>query len=143
MNTTVFWTVVSGVITFVIGQLVVKLVIEPVQDFKKTIGQISHALIEHAQVYLNPGVAKEEIQHGVSSQFRTLSSQLHAHLFLVPVYSLAAVIFRLPSREKVVAASKGLIGLSNSVFRDEGDGARHNVRRRESICDSLGIYMPE
>jgi hypothetical protein len=125
--------------------MVVTLVIEPVQDFKKTIGQVSHALIEHTNVYLNPGIAKEEIQHDVSSLFRKLSSQLHAHLFLVPLYSLTAVIFGLPSREKVLAASSGLIGLSNSVFRDEGDVSRHNEQRRASICGSLGIYiyMPE
>ena len=56
MDLTVFLTVLSGVLTYVVGQLVVKLVIEPVQEARRTIGQISHSLIEHAHVIANPGV---------------------------------------------------------------------------------------
>lgn len=41
MNTTVFLTVISGVLTYVLGQLVLKLVIEPAQEMKKLIGQIA------------------------------------------------------------------------------------------------------
>lgn len=32
---TVFFTVLSGVITFVLGQLAVKLILDPAQDLKK------------------------------------------------------------------------------------------------------------
>ena len=42
MDFTVFLTVLSGVITFVIGQLIVKLILDPVQDMRKTIGLVSH-----------------------------------------------------------------------------------------------------
>lgn len=35
---TVFLTVISGVLTFALGQIIVRLVIEPVQELKKTIG---------------------------------------------------------------------------------------------------------
>ena len=42
----IFITVLSGVITFVLGQLIAKLVLDSVHDLKKTIGQISHALVE-------------------------------------------------------------------------------------------------
>ena len=43
MDATVFYTVFAGVLTYVAGQLISKLVIEPVQDTRKPIGQISHA----------------------------------------------------------------------------------------------------
>lgn len=143
MNSTVFWTVVTGVITFVVGQIIVKLVIDPVQELKRTIGQISHALIEHANVYQNPGLRSEEIQTEISSHLRKLSSQLQAHLYLVPTYSFTAWVFRLPSKNALLDASKCLIGLSNSVFRDSGNVMEHNFRRAEKIADSLGIYMAE
>jgi hypothetical protein len=58
-NMTVFLTVLSGVLFFVLGQLALKLVIEPLNDMRKTIGLISHALIEHAGLIHNPGVAQE------------------------------------------------------------------------------------
>ena len=49
MNSTVFLTVLSGVITYVLGQLVLRLVIEPVQELRRTISVISHALIRSAR----------------------------------------------------------------------------------------------
>ena len=61
MDWTVFLTVISGVLTYVLGQLVLKLVIEPVQETKRTIGQISHSLIEHGNVIQNPDFASEEL----------------------------------------------------------------------------------
>lgn len=143
MSATVFWTVVTGVITFVIGQLIVKLVIDPVQDLKRTIGQISHALIEHANVYQNPGLPPVELQQGTSTHLRKLSSQLQAHLFLVPAYSFTARLFCLPSQSALLEASKSLIGLSNSVFRNADHVMEQNFRRAEKIADSLGIYMAE
>ena len=60
MNFTVFFTVLSGVITFVIGQLIVKLLLDPIQDMKKTIGQVSHTLVE--QSYLGRVSESEAIR---------------------------------------------------------------------------------
>jgi hypothetical protein len=80
MSFTVFITVLSGVLTYVIGQLVVKIVIEPVQDARRTIGQISHSLIEHANVIANPGVPSEEVMRETAQHLRKLSSQLQSHL---------------------------------------------------------------
>ena len=117
MDFTVFFTVLSGVITFVLGQVVVKLVLDPVQEMKRTIAQISHALIERANVIANPGVPAKEIMDDASQLLRKLSSQLHAQLYLVPRYTVTSRIFYLPSKERVLIASGALIGLSNSVYR--------------------------
>lgn len=142
MDSTVFLTVLAGVLTYVAGQLVLKLVIEPLQDTKKTIGQISHSLIEHANVIHNPGVPTEEAMRETSRHLRRLSSQLQAHLYLVPVYSWTARTFGLPSQAKVLAASKALMGLSNSVHGGSDKIYEHNAKRIENICDSLSIYLP-
>jgi hypothetical protein len=143
MDFTVFFTVLSGVITFVLGQIVVKLVLDPVQDTKKTIGQISHALIEHANVIGNPGVLTREVMDETCQLLRRLSSQLHAHLYLVPLYSLTSKVFFLPPKEKLLAASSSLIGLSNSVHRTDDRVYEVNTKRVEQVCDSLGIYLPD
>jgi len=143
MDWTVFLTVLSGVLTYVLGQLVVKLVIEPVQDMRKTIGLISHALIEHASIYHNPGVPTQDAMNETSRELRKLSSQLQAHLFLVPRYGVISRIFGLPLHASVLEASSALIGLSNSVFNARENIYEVNANRVAKICDSLGIYLPE
>jgi len=140
---TVFLTVISGVLTYVFGQVIMKLVIEPVQEMKKTIGQISHSLIEHANVISNPGVPSEEIIKDTSQHFRKLSSQIQTHLYLVPLYKYVAVLFKLPSQDEVLQASKSLMGLSNGVYRATENIYEQNALRIEKICDSLSIYLSE
>jgi hypothetical protein len=143
MNATVFLTVISGVLTYVLGQLVLKLVIEPVHDLRKTIGLISHALIERANVIQNPGVPSDEVMNATSQELRRLSSQLQSHLYLVPKYTITARVFQLPSRQSLLDASGAMIGLSNSVYRASGNVYEVNAKRVEKICDSLSIYMDE
>lgn len=143
MNCTVLLTIVSDVLTFVLGQIFVKLVIEPVHEMKKTLGQISHSLIEHANIIGNPGIPSKDIMNEASQQLRRLSSQLHAHLYLVPLYAITARIFFLPSAQKVRGASTKLIGLSNSVFQSTPGIHEQSAKRVESIRCSLGIFMAD
>ena len=141
MNTTVFLTVISGVLTYVLGQLILKLVLDPVQETKRLIGKIAHSLIEHANVIQNPGVPTEEKMKETSEHLRKLSALLEAQLYLVPLYSATAFVFRLPSREHLLSAARSLMGLSNSVFRASEGIYKQNSRRVENICDSLDIFM--
>lgn len=143
MDSTVFITILTGVLTYVAGQIVVKLVIEPVQELRKTIGQISHALIERANVISNPGVPSDEVITETSKHLRLLSSQLQSHLYLVPWYSATAKVFSLPTKDDLLAASKSLIGLSNSLYRSTEKIYEQNAARVEKICDSLAIYIPD
>lgn len=143
MNHTVFLTVISGVLTYVAGQLVLKLVLEPVHELRKTIGLIAHALILRANIIHNPGVPSTEVMKETSDELRLLSSQLQSHLYLVPKYSFTAKVFRLPTLKQITEASSALIGLSNSVYRSTNDVYRVNAKRVEAICDCLGVYFPE
>lgn len=140
---TVFLTIIAGVLTFIVGQLILKLVIEPVQEMKRTIGQISHSLVEHANVIQNPGVPPMEVMRATSQHLRMLSSQLRTHLYLVPLYDRSAKIFFLPTRENVLSATKSLMGLSNSVYQATDRIYEFNSKRVENTCDALGIYYPD
>jgi hypothetical protein len=140
---TVFLTVLSGVITFVLGQLIIKLLIDPVHDFRRTVADIALVLIEYTNVYANPGIAGSEIEKKVSEEFRRLSSRLNAQMYLIPYYQITAKIFRLPSRDKVFGAASDLIGLSNGVFKSASDLVLVNVERADKICNALGIFIPE
>jgi len=140
---TVSLTILSGVVTFVIGQFMLKLFIDPVQEFKKTIADVALALIEYSNVYANSGVIGIEVEKKASEELRKLSSRLNAQTYLIPSYNIAAKFFRLPSRDQVTNAASNLIGLSNGVFKSPTDLVMINLGRAEKIRIALGIYTPE
>jgi hypothetical protein len=136
----VFSTVFSGTVVYVLGQLALKLVVEPVHDLKKTIGTISHSLIERANVISNPGLSPKDVNDETSRELRKLASQLPSHLYLIPCYPVMAGIFRLPIPAEILAASKALIGLSNGVHEVHDGTHRFNATNVKTVCDSLRIY---
>lgn len=140
---TIFLTILSGAITFVLGQLTLKLLIEPIHDFRRTIADIALSLIEYANIYANPGVAGSEVEKQASAELRRLSSRLNAQMYLIPCYRSTSKIFRLPLRDKVVEATSNLIGLSNSMFKSASDLIPMNVERVDKIRNALGIFIPE
>lgn len=137
---TVFSTVLSGTLVYVIGQIILKFFIEPVQELKKTIGVISHSLIERANVISNPGISVREVEHETSRELRNLASHLRSHLCLIPCYAWTARIFGLPTPAEIQNASKALIALSNSVFEDK-QGHNHKLVKR--VYESLGVPEPD
>ncbi len=141
MNSTVFLTVLSGALTYVIGQVLLKLYIEPALDFRKTVGLIAHAMVHRANVIQNPGVPTTEVMSETSNELRTFSAQLQAHIYLIPRYSVVALLFGLPSKTKMLAASRSLLGLSNSIYTARENVYQANSKRVENVCDSLGIYL--
>jgi len=136
----IFLTILAGVTVFVIGQVVLKLFIEPIHEFKRSIAEIAHSLIEHANIYANPGTADNEKE--ISELLRKLSSQLNAGMYLIPFYSVCSKVFGLPSEENVNKASRKLIGLSNG-FNDRENRGILNTYLAQHTRDALGIFVPE
>ncbi|OUL18760.1 hypothetical protein BV372_33980 [Nostoc sp. T09] len=139
----IFFTIISGATVFILGQLALKLLIEPIQEFRKTIADIAYALIEYANIYANPGVAGNEVEKQASKELRKLSSRLNAQIYLIPLYALTSQVFRLPSTDKLVGAATDLIGLSNGVFKSPTDLVFTNMDRAKRIRTTLGIYIQE
>lgn len=139
----IFLTVVAGFLTFSLGQIAVKLFIEPVQEFKRVVADISHALIEYANIFGNPGFTDDENERKVSVELRKLSSRLSAQRYLIPAYRKTGKLFGLPSIEKVAKAAEHLIGLSNGFGPNNRNRGLLNSYRAQHICDALGIYVSE
>ncbi|MBD1847805.1 hypothetical protein H6F89_31355 [Cyanobacteria bacterium FACHB-63] len=136
---TIFLTIISGVVTFVLGQIVLKLLIEPVHDFRRTVADIALALIEYANIYANPGAAGKEVEKQASVDLRKLSSRLHAQMYLIPCYRFTSKVFRLPSRCEVTEVARNLIGLSNGLSTSSSDVISANVQRANRIHHLLGL----
>lgn len=135
-----FWTIITGVLVFLIGQAVLKFLFEPLQEFRRAVSEIAHALIEYASIYCNPGVGEQQKMEEAKKALRNLSSKLYAQMYLTPKYAYVAKILRFPTEKSVSEAASNLIGLSNSCY--SGD-ALANAGRANKIRKALGIYIPE
>jgi hypothetical protein len=133
--------VVAGFLTFVLGQIFLRLVVEPVNDFKRHVSEIAHSLIEYAALLSNLPVPEEKAPE-VKAHFRQLASKIQATFYLIPRYEFTARLFALSSRQAVHAAASKLIGLSNSVYDESRDASIRSAYEQQEICDALGIYVP-
>ncbi|MEH1939451.1 MAG: hypothetical protein V7L01_04420 [Nostoc sp.] len=139
----IFMTILSGVFVFILSQLILKFIIEPIQEFRKTVADIAFALIEYANIYSNPGYAGNELENKASQDLRKLSSRLNAQIYLIPGYRTISNLFKLPSKTNLIEAPSELIGLSNGVFKSPIDLVNTNLERAKKIRIILGIYDPK
>ena len=141
----VFWTVLSGVSVFVIGQLIVKLAIEPIHEYRKLCGEIADALIFYANVsvrYTNTGMPKE-LQEEAQRTYRRLAGQLYARAHVIRLYPVWAFVRLVPRRKDLAQASSSLIGLSNNVFDQSVDGFKAKDKYRDDIKKLLDLETGE
>ncbi len=132
MFVTIFATVISGVLIFVLGQIVVKFLIDPIKELKEILGEIQFSLIFHAQAIYTP-VEDRAGEDAAQKVIRDLASKLRAKIEVIPWYSLCSRISRefLPPKKNIMDASSQLIGLSNSVKKE--DRSEVNRNRVEKI----------
>ena len=109
-------TVMVGVLVFVIGQLLVKFVIEPIQELKKSLAEIHYSLVFHARPILS-SFGKEDWDDTAQDMLRKLSSDLSSRIGAVPLYDRWVSMSHkfLPEKKKALEASRFLVTLSNSV----------------------------
>jgi len=138
-----FLAILTGLATLVLGQIALKLFIDPVHEFKRVIADISSALIEYASIFGNPGRLGEENERRVSGELRKLSSRLNAQMYLIPAYGMTSRAFCLPTKQKVTEASEYLIGLSNGFGGNNPDQGTLNVYKAQHVRDALSIYVSE
>lgn len=139
----IFLTILAGAGAFVLGQLVMKLVIEPVHGLKTTIADVAHKLILYGNIYANPKQPGDERQDAASKEFRILSSRLQSDMHLIPGYQLSARLFGLPRQEDIIEASKNLIFLHNGHEGALANQGILNCYAAQRVRGALGIYIPE
>lgn len=123
--TSVF-TIVGGVVIFVIGQLSVRFVIDPIHDLKHVLTEIQFALIYHAQALHTPAAGDEKRCDEAAKVIRRLAADLRARVQSIPIYGSLSRIWRLPDRSSCRKAVSQLIGLSNSLH--EADRSKDQAR---------------
>jgi hypothetical protein len=125
----VFYIIIAGVIIYVAGEIIVKIVIDPVQELKRVIADIALKLIHYSHVYrIAPSgdvdASGEEVQKSVDSEkleqaadeYRKLASMLNAGYRLVPFYAIAKLLFFLPKEADIIDARNELLEMSEEIF---------------------------
>ena len=136
----VFATVLSGVAVYILGQLLIRFSVEPLQELKRVIGDISHALVYYADVYSNPGLNKDEIVSEARKALRDKASVLRSQANVVPFYDGFTRLKWVPSRADIKSASRHLIGLSNSLVKGDPE---YNDKRLEEIKKALRLDIDD
>ena len=130
----VFYTVLSGVAVFVLGQIFIKFFIEPIHELKGLKGEIADALIFYANV---PAGGRVDLVVKPSEDFRRFSSQLMAKKHMIPLYNLWAILGVVPNKDQILKAHGALIGISNGLFSAEDPTYTKDCRR--DVEKALGL----
>ena len=123
----VFYIILAGVIIYVLGEILVKIVIDPVQELKRVIADIAFKLIHYSHVFKlsssgdsdaaggGKEIAPEKLEQA-ADEYRKLASMLNAGFRLVPFYPLARIVFFLPKEADIIDARNELIEMSEEIF---------------------------
>ena len=135
-------TVISGVLIFVLGQLLVKVFVEPIHKLRALKGDIVGFLTYYSNVYLShPDLNKDEEIRKVSTEARKLGSDLIARALVIPCYRFCSMLRAVPKFHDITIAHRELIGLSNTVLSNSDSSPERATKRLEIIKSAL--HLPE
>jgi hypothetical protein len=139
-------TILVGFFIFVLGQAFLKLVIEPAQELKKSLGLVSSTLLYNQAKITNAKTCNE-----ISEAIRFCSADIISKSYVVLGYEIIQPVFRLPSKSNIELAAEELNSISYGM-RDFGSYARtagitdkttdqgiHHSRSINKICKLLNI----
>ena len=133
-------TTMLGFFAFVLGQLALKLVVEPIQEQARLVGKVTHALTYYRDVGRHsPPAGQPDPERIAESKrvYKELAAELRMNQRVIPWYWL---FFRLPfvlSEERVRRASAALMVLSIIAHKDPAAEDVSQYRREVQV--SLGI----
>ena len=125
-------TLTIGIGTFVLSQLIVKMILDPVHDFKETVGEIQYWVLETSPQW------NAKLDEAQKKELRKLATELLTQMNLVPWYPLTALLFHLPRKKRLVEASRYMIGFSLNAA--EPKMIKANQLRMREICSILRIH---
>ena len=114
-------TALFGIIVYVIGQLVLKIFIEPFNELWLEIGETSNALILNISIITNPGseIIPDEKRRDAKESLRQQATFLVSKTHAVIWYHIPSLLQLLPSKNDIREAHRELIGISNQLYESQ------------------------
>ena len=145
---TIFLTILTGVLVFVVGRFIEKLFIDPMKEHKMVIAEIYDGLIYHADKISNPLVNGPDtnpdalkVYQQASDELRRMSTKLRAATFNVNgAYGFYRLLFNAPKKSDINVACRDLIALANCLtYIEYLDHVRRNAEKANSIMEKLQL----
>lgn len=147
IQNTVWLTVISGVLVFVIGRFLVRFIVEPLNRMKEIQEKITEDLIFYSHWTANPSTLTDDEKEELQEEMRRNASMLRSRMTSVPFYSFLAFLQLAPHPYSVREAALNLVGLSNSSWyadkSDKSDVAIENEDKRKNIIRLLNLDVKE
>lgn len=123
-------TALAGIIVFVLGQILVKLFIEPIQEQWKLRGKIIHTLSFYAM--LDKDKAPKDLVEEWDVNLRSLASQLQATT-AIPAYRLLGILRLVIKRENALIISIYLVQMTYVPAKVADDFSSIIMKKLNSI----------
>lgn len=111
----IFLTIFSGAAVFVLGQIMLKMIIEPAQELKKTIARVKMEIHRLNFEIHNFTVIDTNSKVETINTLKNLSAELLANNELILCYWIASRIFKIPNKKRINEASLNLIHIINAM----------------------------
>jgi len=143
-------TVLTGTAVYVIGQLVSKLFVEPLNEWRVALGEVASTLLYWANVYSNPAVRTgpegDPARNKACEEIRRLAGLIRVKSRAVPGYRVLAIVGLAPLQKDVEEAAKQLTFLSNSLYmqpNEQGNRPLENIAssNKVSVLLKLGLII--
>ncbi len=114
-------TVIGGLVILVMGQIVIRFILEPILEYRKVVAGIAEALLHHAHFFADSGPDAGTMK-GVdeaAAEIRRLAVELNAKAITIPGYRLLGWLRVIRPYQKILDARRTLWGLANGMFRSD------------------------
>ena len=118
-------TIVPATLIYVIGQILTRFVLDPIQEQARTVGRIAFVLLADAD--LHPETHKTERLDEASRGLRELAAQLRASRRVIPAYPFFASIRVVISKRVLLESAAALVHWSNAVYLGETQAYRDRL----------------
>jgi len=133
-------TILAGVSIFVLGQFVLKLVLDPIVTLKTVLGELS-AFFLREQAKITGATATNEI----TDEIHRLSSSILANRQAIPFYPFFAACLRLPNEKLLLEGCQSLNSIGYHVNPDipfsGGDRYEAIIKEMQKIGTNLKVKV--
>lgn len=112
MKYEILLTILAGVSVFVIGQFILKLVLEPIVSLKISLGELSAFCLNNRAQITNANATLE-----MQNELKKLSSTLISKKQAIPAYQFFAFFLKMPCENNIVESCKSLNLISTEMVK--------------------------